>query len=171
MQILHCRKTPEWSGMTGLWWSQAGCLNHLLAFHVLLRLPTGFVPWTFWALRWGWLVSSFQGPPLSLLKSGHNIPFFQSMETWLDYHNFSNIMNSGLATILANSLRTLDCISLGPIDLCLSRFLRWFQTWSFSTVALSNLLFPCLYGFVPSQMQNPALAHVKLHAFGGCSSH
>lgn len=155
--------------MTGLWWSQAGCLKSPPCLPCTSTSSHRICSMNFLSIEVR--LTCFQGPPLSLLKSGHNIPFFQSMETWLDYHNFSNIMNSGLATILANSLRTLGCISLGPIDLCLFRFLRWFQTWSFSTVALSNLLFPRLYGFVPSQMQNPALAHVKLHAFGDCSSH
>lgn len=64
--------------------------------------------------------------------NGSNIPFLQSLETWLDYHDFSNIMKNGLAAALANSLRILGGISLGPIDLCPFRFLRWFQIQSFS---------------------------------------
>ncbi|KAK4825808.1 hypothetical protein QYF61_002413 [Mycteria americana] len=41
-----------------------------------------------------------------------------------DCHDFSNIMESGLATTSANSFRTLGCISSGPIDLCMFRLLR-----------------------------------------------
>ena len=57
-------------------------------------------------------------------------PFFQSLWTSSDCHEFSNIMESGLATTLANSLRTLRRISSGPMDLCMFRFLRWSRTWS-----------------------------------------
>jgi len=34
----------------------------------------------------------------------------------------------------ANSLRTLGCISPGPIDLCTFRFLRWSRAWSSITL-------------------------------------
>ncbi|XP_053908173.1 olfactory receptor 14A16-like [Cuculus canorus] len=44
-------------------------------------------------------------------------PFFQSPGTSPDCHGFSAIMESGLATTSANSLRTLGCISSRPIDL------------------------------------------------------
>jgi len=38
-------------------------------------------------------------------------PFFQSLGTSPDYHDFSNIMESGLATTSASSLMTLGCIT------------------------------------------------------------
>ena len=43
-------------------------------------------------------------------------------------------MKSGLVTPSPNSLRTLGCISSGPIDLCVFRFRRWSQTWPSLTV-------------------------------------
>jgi len=39
-------------------------------------------------------------------------------------------MASGLAMTSANDLRTSGCISSGPIDLCIFRFLRWSRTSS-----------------------------------------
>jgi len=43
-------------------------------------------------------------------------------------------MGSDLVTISADSLRTLGCISSGPIDMCMFRILRWLRTSSFLTV-------------------------------------
>jgi len=60
---------------------------------------------------------------------GSIFPFLQSPGTSPDYHDFSNIMGSVLATTSGSSLRTLGCISSGPIDFCMFRFLRWSQTW------------------------------------------
>ncbi|KAK4807049.1 hypothetical protein QYF61_018390 [Mycteria americana] len=50
----------------------------------------------------------------------------QSPRTSPDCHDFSNIMESGLAATSANSLRTLGCISSGPIDLS-GKFLPYVQ--------------------------------------------
>lgn len=47
-------------------------------------------------------------------------PFFQSMGTFSDCHDFSNRMDSDLATTSASSLRTLGYISSGPMDLAYS---------------------------------------------------
>ncbi|KAK4810922.1 hypothetical protein QYF61_013330 [Mycteria americana] len=49
----------------------------------------------------------------------------QSPGTSPNCHDFSNIMESGLATTSANSLRTLGCMSSGPIDLCPSTREVW----------------------------------------------
>ena len=57
-------------------------------------------------------------------------PFFQSLGTSPDCHDFSNIMESGLATTSASSLRTLGCIASGPMDFCTFRFCRRSRTWS-----------------------------------------
>jgi len=62
---------------------------------------------------------------LPFLKMGKMFPIFQSTGTLPDYHDLSNIMESGLATTSANSLRTLGCISSGPTDLSTFRFSRW----------------------------------------------
>jgi len=51
--------------------------------------------------------------------------FFQSLGVSPDCDYFSNMMDNGLLTTLAKSLRTLECISSGPLDLCIVRFLRW----------------------------------------------
>ena len=57
-------------------------------------------------------------------------PFFQSLGTSSDCHDFSNIMESGLATTSPSSLRTLGCISSGPMDFCTFGFCRRSRTWS-----------------------------------------
>lgn len=51
--------------------------------------------------------------------------FFQSVDTSLDFHDFSNIMDGGLATSSASSLRIFGCISSCPVDSCTFRFCRW----------------------------------------------
>lgn len=43
-------------------------------------------------------------------------PFFQSMRTSPDFHDFKNMMDSGLKTMSASFLKTLGCMSSGPID-------------------------------------------------------
>ncbi|KAK4816375.1 hypothetical protein QYF61_016279 [Mycteria americana] len=48
-----------------------------------------------------------------------------SPRTSPDCHDFSNIMESDLATTPANSLRALGCISSGPIDICPSTGEVW----------------------------------------------
>ncbi|KAF4794471.1 hypothetical protein TURU_101855 [Turdus rufiventris] len=48
-----------------------------------------------------------------------------SVATSSDCHNFSNMMDSGLATSSTSSLRTHGFISSGPMDLCSFRFLKW----------------------------------------------
>ena len=60
-------------------------------------------------------------------------PFFQSTGTSLECHDFSDMMDSGLAT--SSTLRTHGCTSSGPMDLCTFRYLRWSWTWCSSTVA------------------------------------
>ncbi|KAK4807089.1 hypothetical protein QYF61_018430 [Mycteria americana] len=59
----------------------------------------------------------------------------QSLGTSPDYHEFSNMMESGLATTSSSSLRTLGRISLGPMDFCMFRFLMCSRTGSFPTFA------------------------------------
>jgi len=59
-----------------------------------------------------------------LLKNGSKVSFCSVTRDFTYCHDFSNI-ESGLVTTSANSLRTLGCISLGPIDLWMFRFLMW----------------------------------------------
>jgi len=54
---------------------------------------------------------------LPFLKMGVMFPLFQSVGTAPGCHNFSNMMDSGLATSSASFLRTHGCISSGPMDL------------------------------------------------------
>jgi len=62
---------------------------------------------------------------MDLLKNGCGVAlFFQSPGTLPDCHEFSNIIESGLAIKSDNSLRTVGYISSGPIDLWIFRFLR-----------------------------------------------
>jgi len=56
------------------------------------------------------------------------LPFFQLPGTSSDCHDFLSVIEKDMATKSANSLRTLGCISSGPIDLGIFRFLRWLQT-------------------------------------------
>jgi len=74
----------------------------------------------------GWLFpgSSF----LPFFKMDAMFPFFQSPGTSSDCYDFSNIVKSGLASTSANSLRTLGCISSGPIGLGMFCFLKWSRT-------------------------------------------
>lgn len=50
---------------------------------------------------------------------------FQSHGASSDCHEFSNVMESDLATALANAFRGHWYTSLGPMDLCTFRFLGW----------------------------------------------
>ena len=66
------------------------------------------------------------------------LSLLQSLGTSPDCHNLSNMVESGLATLSASSLRTRGCISSGPMDLCTFRFLRQSRTWSSPTVGGSS---------------------------------
>ena len=68
---------------------------------------------------------------------GTIFPFFQSLGTLPGCRDLSNAMESGLATPSASSLRTVGCISSGPTDLCMFRFLTWPQTSSSLTVGVA----------------------------------
>ena len=55
-------------------------------------------------------------------------PFFQSLETSPDSHNFSNMMESNLETTSASSFRLMGCMSSGHIDFCTFSIMRWSYT-------------------------------------------
>lgn len=78
---------------------------------------------------------------LYFLKIRLIFPLPQSMATSLDYHDFSNMMDSALATLSTRCLRICPWISLGLIHLCPFRYLRWSWTWSFAT---SDSPFGCI---------------------------
>lgn len=65
---------------------------------------------------------------LHFLKISVVFSFFESLEVSPDCDYFSNMMEKGLTTTSAKSLRILGCISSGPMDLYVVRFLRWSQT-------------------------------------------
>ena len=48
--------------------------------------------------------------PATLLKMDVTLTFFQAPRTSSDHHDFSNIIESGLATMSANSPRTPGCL-------------------------------------------------------------
>jgi len=62
---------------------------------------------------------------LPFLKKGGMFPYFQSPGTSPDCLDLSNMMERVLAMTSASTLRTLGCISSGPVDLCMFRFHRW----------------------------------------------
>ncbi|XP_053932032.1 ras-related protein Rab-33A isoform X2 [Cuculus canorus] len=63
----------------------------------------------------------------------------KSVGTSPDCHDFSKMMDSGLATSSTSSLRTCGCISSGPVALCPARFLRCSCTWSSPTAGHSSI--------------------------------
>jgi len=69
---------------------------------------------------------------------GVKLPLLQSVGTSPDRHDLSKMMESGLASASAMSLRTRVCISSGPLDLYTFRFLRQSQTWSSPTAGGSS---------------------------------
>jgi len=69
---------------------------------------------------------------------GVMLPLLQSVGSSPDHHELSNMMESGLATSSASSLRTHGCISSGPMDLCTFKFLRKSQNWSSPLVGSSS---------------------------------
>ena len=68
--------------------------------------------------------------------------FFQSRGTSPENHDFSNMMESGLASTSAISFRTQGWISPGPMDLHTFNFIRRSQTCSTLTVGQKPLPTP-----------------------------
>ncbi|GAB0190261.1 mitochondrial enolase superfamily member 1 [Grus japonensis] len=75
----------------------------------------------------GHLMIAFQYLKRAYRKDGEGL-FTMSVGTLPYCQDFSNMMESGLATSSASSLKTRGCISSGPLDLCTFRFLRWSRT-------------------------------------------
>jgi len=109
------------------WLSQITSLSSICLSIASRRISSTIFPGTEVRLTGQWFPGSCFLP---ILKMGTIFPFFQSPGASPDCHDRSNIMESGLATTSANSLRTLGCILAAPIDLCMYRLLRWSQTWS-----------------------------------------
>lgn len=97
------------------------------------HLALTLLPWQ--ALIWDQWV-----PCISLggLFKKWGFPFFQSVGSSPAYHSFSNMVDSGLGTSAASSLRTCSWISSGPVDLRTFRFLGWSQTKSSPVVGSSS---------------------------------
>ncbi|KAK4811014.1 hypothetical protein QYF61_015718 [Mycteria americana] len=84
----------------------------------------------------------------------------QSVGTSPDCHNFSNMMDSGLATSSTSSLRTRGCISSGPMDLCTFRAL---SHCTLPSRSLKKPKFALLYVFMNihlSQFNLSSLIHL-----------
>lgn len=65
---------------------------------------------------------------ISFLKYQGNFSLFPV--SW-NLSGMSNMMDSGLTTSMASSLRTSVWVLSGPMDLCTFRLLKWSQTWFF----------------------------------------
>lgn len=85
-------------------------------------------------------ISVSQCPPFYFFKNECDASFFPVTGDLPECHDFSGIGESGLAITSASSFRTLGCISLSLMDLCMFMFLEWSQIWS-STV-MCWTLFP-----------------------------
>lgn len=77
---------------------------------------------------------------LPFLKMGVMFPFFQSLGTFPDSQDFSNMMESILATMSISSLRTLGCMSSSPMGLYTFSIMR--QTQSCSALTMREILPP-----------------------------
>lgn len=61
-------------------------------------------------------------------------PFSQSLGIFHDCHDFSDMMENGLANTSANIRKTLGYLSWGSMDLCMFMLLRWSWTRSYPTM-------------------------------------
>lgn len=75
---------------------------------------------------------------------GVTFPLQPVMGTSLDYHDLPNMMDNGIVTSSALSLRTHRHISSGPMDLWNFQFLRWSQTRPSPTAGGSSFSSPFL---------------------------
>lgn len=87
------------------------------------------------AKRWDWLGCKFLRssffPPF--IQNGAYVFFFPSQRgPYTRRHEFSDMMDSGLATSLASSVRIHRCISSGLRDLCTSKSLDGLKPISYS---------------------------------------
>lgn len=102
-------------------------VNHLFICHVLLQ---SFQEDLFHDLdrHWG---------ETDLACSFVRLPYFPFQKFWFFFSfpvsgnlsGMSNMMDTGLATCTASSLRTCVWVLSGPMDLCTFIFLKWSQTW------------------------------------------
>lgn len=76
--------------------------------------------------------------------------FFQSVGA-SPAHKFLDMVDNGLGTSAASSLRTCSCISLCPMDLCAFRSLWWTHTRS--PPAVGSPSFPPVLPFPPGLVQ------------------
>ena len=131
----HHRIPPDWWSSICPWWSCAGCHKSPLCLTCALTyLPEGSAPWSFQAQIWETHQLVVQQVLLSLLWMWVMFPLFQLLGTSPDSHNFSNMIESCLATITAISLRSLGHMSSNLIDLYTFSLMRWSQTSSAITM-------------------------------------
>lgn len=94
---------------------------------------------------------------LHFLKMGIIFLFLQSLRTLADCHDFSNVMKCGLVTASASSLRTLECILLGHMDLCVFLLFRWSHTWISPMMGGTSILQSLLW------VEYLSLVHISCH--------
>jgi len=117
MLSLHHRTPPEWWGMIcptekSCWLSQITSTSHICLNIFSWRNSSLIFPGTDVRL------TSLWGCSFLPFLNGRVMPsLFQSQGALPDSHNFSNMMESGLATTSASSFRSLECMSSGPIEL------------------------------------------------------
>lgn len=113
--------------------------NHLPVFRMLWHnfQEDPFCDLTRHGVEANLLVDSGSSLP-SFLEMGVIFPFLPSLRPSPACRDFSNVMDSGLATTSASYFRIHEFISSGPMDLCTFRFLNWSQTWSSPTVGGSS---------------------------------
>ena len=103
---------PDWWGTICCWWSCDDYLRSPRRFmYALTYLPGGSAPWYSQAQMWH---SACGCPVVSFLNLAVMFPFFQSPGTVPDNHDFSNMIENGLATTSASSFRFLQMYVVWP---------------------------------------------------------
>ena len=99
-------------------WSYVGCLwSPPCLPQVSKCLLGGSAPWSYraWRVTPDWSVVP-RVLLFTLFKNGCDVSLFLVTETLPGYHNFWNTIKSGLEITSASYLRSLVCISLGPMN-------------------------------------------------------
>lgn len=107
MQLLHCKLSPDHSGMICPLWSMLTIITSLSSFHMFRHV---FQDSLLNNLTGNGLIRSFQGHPLHpFLKIHMMCPFFQSLRISPDCKYLSNMIQTSLTTLCSSSLMILGC--------------------------------------------------------------
>lgn len=80
-----------------------------------------------------------QLPTSSFFPFYRNVSFFQILWTLPDSHDFSDMMESVLATMSASFFRTLRCMLFCPTDSCTFSIIT--RSWTCSLLTVGGILF------------------------------